>query len=103
MRAVGILEFGDPEVLEVVDRAIPDPGPGELRVRVTAAAVNPTDLMLRSGQLAPYVAEFDPPYVPGMDVSGTVDATGADTLFALGDQVMAFVNPFRPQGGAQAE
>ncbi|MDJ1132029.1 NADP-dependent oxidoreductase [Streptomyces iconiensis] len=103
MRAVGILEFGDPEVLEVVNRAIPDPGPGELRVRVAAAAVNPTDLMLRSGQLAQYVAEFGPPYVPGMDVSGTVDAAGADTLFALGDQVMAFVNPFRPQGGAQAE
>ncbi|MFH9010543.1 NADP-dependent oxidoreductase [Streptomyces sp. NPDC017943] len=103
MRAVGILEHGAPDVLEVIDRAIPDPGPGELRLRVAAAAVNPTDLMLRSGELAAYVAPFEPPYVPGMDVSGTVDAAGAGTLFALGDHVMAFVDPFRPQGGAQAE
>lgn len=103
MRAVGILEYGGPDVLEVIDRGIPDPGPGELRVRVAAAAVNPTDLMLRSGELAAYMAAFEPPYIPGMDVSGTVDAAGAGTLFALGDRVMAFVNPFRPLGGAQAE
>ncbi|MEV7866832.1 NADP-dependent oxidoreductase [Streptomyces sp. NPDC088124] len=103
MRAVGIMKFGEPDVLEVFDRGIPDPGPGELRIRVTAAAVNPTDLMLRSGELAPYVAQFEPPYVPGMDVSGTVDAAGADTLFSLGDRVIAFVNPFRTRGGAQAE
>ncbi|GGV48975.1 NADP-dependent oxidoreductase [Streptomyces griseoflavus] len=103
MRAVGILEYGGPDVLEVIDRGIPDPGPGELRIRVAAAAVNPTDLMLRSGLLAAYLSTVEPPYVPGMDVSGTVDAAGAGTLFALGDRVMAFVNPFRPQGGAQAE
>ncbi|MFF8671167.1 NADP-dependent oxidoreductase [Streptomyces sp. NPDC015242] len=103
MRAVGILEYGGPDVLEVIDRGIPDPGPGELRIRVAAAAVNPTDLMLRSGRLAAYMAAFEPPYIPGMDVSGTVDAAGAGTLFALGDRVMAFVDPFRPQGGAQAE
>lgn len=103
MRAVGILDFGGPAAVEVVDRAIPDPGPGEIRVKVAAAAVNPTDLMLRSGLLTAYVEEFEPPYTPGMDVSGVVDATGAGTLFALGDRVAAFVNPFRPQGGAQAE
>ncbi|NEC25510.1 NADP-dependent oxidoreductase, partial [Streptomyces sp. SID8111] len=103
MRAVGILEYGGPDVLEVIDRDIPDPGPGELRIRVAAAAVNPTDLMLRSGLLDAYLSAVEPPYVPGMDVSGTVDAAGAGTLFALGDRVMAFVDPFRPQGGAQAE
>ncbi|MGW6703727.1 NADP-dependent oxidoreductase [Streptomyces sp. NPDC054956] len=103
MRAVAILDFGEPSVLEVIDRNIPDPGPGELRIRVTAAAVNPADLMLRSGELAAFLEDLEPPYVPGMDVSGVVDATGAGTLFALGDRVMAFVNPYRPQGGAQAE
>ncbi|GAA1909015.1 NADP-dependent oxidoreductase [Streptomyces sodiiphilus] len=103
MRAVGILEHGTPDVLEVIDRPIPDPGPGQVRLRVVAAAVNPTDLMLRAGLLTPWMRGLEPPYVPGMDVSGVIDATGADTLFALGDRVMAFVNPFRPDGGAQAE
>src|SRR5690606_37671964 len=60
MRAVGILEYGGPDVLEVIDRDIPDPGPGELRIRVAAAAVNPTDLMLRSGLLDAYLSAVEP-------------------------------------------
>ncbi len=49
MRAVGLTEFGGPEVLQVFDVAEPVPGPGELRIRVHAAAVNPTDTGFRAG------------------------------------------------------
>ncbi|MFE3856465.1 NADP-dependent oxidoreductase [Streptomyces griseorubiginosus] len=103
MRAVGIEEFGGPEVLKVVERPLPEPGPGQLRIRVTAAAVNPTDLLLRSGALAAAVAGQQPPYTPGMDASGVVDAVGDDVDLAVGEPVMAFVNPFHVGGGAQAE
>src|SRR5690606_38278913 len=103
MRAVGILEYGGPDVVEVNDRDRPAAARGDQRFRVAVAAVIPTDLMLRSGLLDAYPSAVEPPHVPGIDVSGTVAAAGAGTLFALGDRVMASVDPFRPQGGAQAE
>jgi NADPH:quinone reductase-like Zn-dependent oxidoreductase len=104
MRAVGIPEFGDPEVLTVIDRPVRDPGPGEVVVRVAAAAVNPTDLTTRSGAAAKAFAAFPPPYVPGMDAAGTIERVGdgVDRL-TVGDEVMAAVLPRRPEGGAQAE
>jgi NADPH:quinone reductase len=43
MRAIGVMTFGGPEALQVVELPVPDPGPGEVRLRVHAAAVNPTD------------------------------------------------------------
>ncbi|MFI6930375.1 NADP-dependent oxidoreductase [Streptomyces sp. NPDC050287] len=104
MRAIGIPSFGPPDVLAVVERPVPEPAAGQVRVKVAAAAVNPTDLMLRSGELAAYMSDFTPPYTPGMDVSGHIDALGPDTTgFAAGDRVVGFVNPFTELGGAQAE
>jgi NADPH:quinone reductase len=49
MRAVGFTKFGDPSVLRVVSLPIPSPGPGQLRVKVVAATVNPTDIAFRQG------------------------------------------------------
>lgn len=103
MRAVAMYRFGSPDVLEVVERAVPDPAPGDVRIRVAAATVNPTDTLLRSGKLAPNVESLTPPYIPGMEASGTVDAVGSDVSLKPGTRVMAFVNPFRAAGGAQAE
>ncbi|MFD7031468.1 NADP-dependent oxidoreductase [Streptomyces sp. NPDC059917] len=103
MRALGIPRFGGPDVLGVVERPLPEPGPGEIRVRVAAAAVNPSDLALRSGFFAPFLGELPPPYTPGMDAAGTVDSVGPGSRFARGDRVLAFVNPLTPNGGAQAE
>jgi NADPH:quinone reductase-like Zn-dependent oxidoreductase len=103
MRAVGFTEFGDASVLRMVTLPVPDPGPGQVRVHVAAATVNPTDLGFRHGgrALPPGV---EPPYIPGMDLAGTIDATGPDvTRWAAGDQVMAAVSPREPGGGAQAE
>jgi NADPH:quinone reductase len=102
MRAVGITRFGGPEVLEIVERPVPEPGQGEVRIRVAAATVNPTDTVLRSGRHgAP--PGLEPPYVPGMELAGTIDAAPAGTGFRPGDRVMAIVSPRSAGGGAQAE
>jgi NADPH:quinone reductase-like Zn-dependent oxidoreductase len=99
-RAVGINSAGGPEVLEVIDRPVREPGPGEVRIVVTAAAVNPTDIALREGGDDAVPA----PWTPGMDAAGTIESVGegVDRL-AVGDRVMAAVTPRRPDGGAQAQ
>jgi NADPH:quinone reductase len=102
MRAVGITEFGGPEVLRIIERPVPEPGGGEVRIRVAAATVNPTDSVLRSGRHG-QPEGLEPPYVPGMELAGTVDAAGAGSGFRPGDPVMAIVSPRTARGGAQAE
>jgi len=103
MRAVGFTEFGGPEVLGMVSLPVPSPGPGQVRVRVAAAAVNPTDLAFRAGAHRSMPAGVQPPYVPGMDLAGVIDAVGADGDWRPGDRVMAAVSPWVPGGGAQAQ
>jgi len=101
MRAIQIQEFGDPEVLRVQEISIPVPGPGELLVRVHAAAVNPVDTSIRAGR-AGGLSGASLPYVPGFDVSGTVTAIGSGVdVFEVDDEVFAMVNLRR--GGTYAE
>ena len=104
MRAVGITEFGGPEVLRLVDLPDPEPGPGEVRIRVRAAAVNPTDTVLRSGGRAERLRDIAPPHVPGMDAAGDLEqiGEGVRTDLQVGDRVMAIVVPLG-QRGAYAE
>ena len=106
MRAVTFSRFGGPEVLDVTELSAPLAGPGEVRIRVAAATVNPTDISFRTGrQTAAQLKELGalPPYIPGMELAGVVDAVGEGTRWRTGDRVMAIVNPRRPGGGAQAE
>jgi NADPH:quinone reductase-like Zn-dependent oxidoreductase len=107
MRAVTFSRLGGPEVLEVSQLPEPKPGAGEVRIRVAAATVNPTDISFRSGRqlTTAQLAEMGvhPPYIPGMELAGVVDAVGEGTQWRVGDRVMAIVNPRRPGGGAQAE
>ena len=79
--------FGGPEVLAVEHvAALPQPGPGEARLRVEAAGVGYTDTILRRGRYAAYTGGL--PLTPGYDVVGTVDAIGAGvTAVAIGDRV----------------
>jgi NADPH2:quinone reductase len=95
MRAVGIMVHGGPEVLEVVDLPEVHAGPGQVRICVKAAAVNPTDLLARDGSRAEQQKVDPPPYVPGMDVAGIVDEVGDGVLTGvkLGDAVIAMVIP----------
>ena len=99
-RAVGIPHPGGPEVLEVIDRPVREPGAGEVRIDVAAAAVNPTDLGLRAAG----AQDLPPPWTPGMDAAGTIEAIGPGVeRLAVGDAVMAVVSPRRADGGAQAQ
>ena len=96
MRAVGVMEFGGPEVLEIVELPDPQAGPGQVRVRMRAAAVSPTDTHIRAGTRASELAKSGPPpYVPGMDAAGVLDqiGEGVETDLAVDDQVMAMVLP----------
>jgi NADPH2:quinone reductase len=105
MRAIGLTEFGAPEVLRVLELPDPVPGTGEVRIRVHAAAVNPTDTMLRTGVVRDWFHGRPGPYVPGMDAAGVVDAIGPDTDTPLrpGDPVVAILDAYGPRGGAYAE
>jgi NADPH:quinone reductase len=100
VRAIGVRQWGEPEALEVVELPDPEPGPGELRVRVHAAAVNPTDTVLRSGGRADRLQDVPPPHVPGMDAAGVLEeiGEGAETDLAVGDHVIAIVLPRGPHG-----
>ena len=98
MRGIGVIEFGGPEALQVVDLPEVHAEAGEVRIRVHAVAVNPTDTMLRNGGRAAALREVPPPYIPGMDLAGVIDEVGPDTSFAVGDAVMAMVVPNASQG-----
>ena len=100
MRAAGVMEFGGPEALQLVD--VPDEplGPGEVRLRVAAATVNPTDTHARSGAYAERDPVKQPPWVPGMDVAGEVVEVGEGVdHVAPGDAVMGIVVPTGAHGG----
>jgi NADPH:quinone reductase len=98
MRAVAVTEFGGPDALGFVELPDPEAGPGEVRIKVLAAAVNPTDAGLRSGARP---ANVPPPYVPGMDVAGVLEQVGPDvtTDLQVGEHVMAIVVPHGSHGG----
>ncbi len=100
MRAVGVTEFGGPEALHVVDVPAEPLGAGQVRIRVAAATVNPTDTGLRAGLYARGEDRADPPKVPGMDAAGTVAEIGPDVDgdLAVGDLVMAVVVPTGSHG-----
>lgn len=86
MRAVTYTETGPSSVLHVVERDLPEPGPGEVRVRLVRAGVNPTDWKFRAGGMPGGMAF--PEVAPGQDGAGVVDAVGEGvTGHAVGDRV----------------
>jgi putative PIG3 family NAD(P)H quinone oxidoreductase len=97
MRAIVITRAGGPEVLVMSDVAEPVPGPGQIRVRVHATAVNRADLLQRAGSYpAPAGAPRD---IPGLEYAGIVDAIGSNAQrWTVGERVMGLVG-----GGAYAE
>lgn len=104
MNAVVIHRYGDPEelVLDTVPR--PEPGPGEVLVRVAAAAINPVDFKTRAGSGVAGRLQGDPfPLILGWDAAGTVEAVAPDvTGFAPGDEVYGLIR-FPEIGAAYAE
>lgn len=104
MRAVRYADFGGPEVLHVAaDLPVPEPGPGQVRVRVAASVLHPVDLMVRAGRF-PAPLPAGPPYIPGWDVAGTVDAVGPSVGdLTVDDDVIGFSPWLRTTVGAHAE
>jgi NADPH:quinone reductase len=103
MRAVGITHFGGPEVLEIIELPLPRPGDGQVRIKVAAATVNPSDTAQRAGAFGPPPGRPDPPYVPGWELAGIVDAVGPGVSWRPGDRVLAIVFPYGGGHGAQCE
>lgn len=101
MRAVVYTRTGGPEVLTLVDKPVEEPGPGEVRVRMHRAGVNPTDWKSRRGS-GPGGA-VDPAQTPGQDGAGVVDAVGDGVDAALsGRRVWVWEAAYRrPEGTAQ--
>lgn len=98
--AVGLTEFGGPEVLRIVQIPLLEPTGTQIRVQVKAAAVNPTDTLFRSGLLTSLRADGGP-WVPGMDLAGVVSAVGEQSAMSIGDEVMAATLPvIDPSRGA---
>ncbi|NED12607.1 NADP-dependent oxidoreductase [Streptomyces sp. SID9124] len=75
--AIAFADYGTPDVLEPTAIDVPDPGPGQVRIRVHATTVNPLDVKVRSGAMASFTP-LDLPYVPGLELAGNVEATGPD-------------------------
>ncbi|MEN2978954.1 NAD(P)H-quinone oxidoreductase [Tistrella bauzanensis] len=96
MTAIEISTPGGPEVLKPATRPVPQPGAGEVLIRIAAAGVNKPDALQRQGNYPPPPGASD---IPGLEVSGVVVATGRDvTRLTVGDRVCALVT-----GGGYAE
>ncbi|MER6536081.1 zinc-binding dehydrogenase [Streptomyces sp900105755] len=90
MKAIQAVQFGAPSVLTVTDLPDPTPGPGQITIDVTHAAVGLIDVYLRQGLFKDAPGLPQPPYVPGLEVAGTVRALGEGvTRFAVGEKVVS--------------
>lgn len=99
MKAIIYRHNGGPDVLQLVDRDLPTPGPGEVRVRVAVSGVNPTDWQARSGAAHPkHFLEV----TPHLDGAGTIDAVGEGIdQSRVGQRVWVFMAAAgRPTGTA---
>lgn len=103
MKAVGIRAFGGRERLEVLDVPLPEPGAGEVRIRIAASGVNPIDFKIREGlrrDRLPHVF----PVVLGWEAAGTVDAVGpGSSRLTAGDTVFAYAKQDVVHDGTYAE
>lgn len=88
MKAIVVTKFGGPEVLEFKEVPKPKLGANQVMIRVEAAAVNFVDIKNRYGQ---HHSLHEPPYIPGVDVSGTIEQLGENvTNFNIGQRVCGF-------------
>ena len=95
MKAASFNQFGGPEVLEIVDLPDPHPGPGQVRIAVRAAGVNPSDWKKRQGLM-----DSELPQTMGYEAAGVVDELGEGVAdVAVGDRVFGL----SAEGAAQAE
>ncbi|RXT23644.1 NADPH:quinone oxidoreductase [Rhizobium leguminosarum] len=110
MKAVQFTRFGPPDVLELVELPVPEPGPGEVLLRVHAAGVNFFEVLMRADR---YAVTPDLPMFPGVEVAGTIERAGpgaadrsligmrvAVPLFAIGRGSGGYAEFVAVDGGA---
>ena len=102
MQAVQYAQYGDPDVLRLVEVADPEPGPGQVRIALRAASVIPADWKLRAGHLKQYFpVSF--PKIPGRDGAGVVTKLGSGVDYiAVGTPVCVVAQHMEPGTYAQA-
>jgi NADPH:quinone reductase-like Zn-dependent oxidoreductase len=101
MKAIRIHQYGNADTLKFEEAPLPDPGPGDVRIRVHAAAVNPVDWKIREGYLSTML-QYPMPLTLGWDLSGVVDEIGEGVQdIAVGDAV--YSRPDITRDGAYAE
>lgn len=101
MKAVVVRSHGGPQALELTELALPEPGPGEVRVRAHAVGVGRPDVLMRQGT---YKWMPPMPAVPGNEVAGVVEALGPGAqAVALGDRVLFSARELPQRGGGYAE
>ena len=85
MKAIRVHQFGGPEVLKLEDVPDPQPGPGQVVIKVGASGVNPVDAYIRTGT---YASKPNLPYTPGTDAAGVITVVGPDVQrVKVGDRV----------------
>ncbi|MEU6380112.1 NADP-dependent oxidoreductase [Streptomyces sp. NPDC046909] len=99
MRAAVVNSFGGPEVVEVVESAVPEPGARQVRIKVAAATVNPVDAGVRQGVFGGAGKQLG----LGWDVAGTVDAVGVASSWRVGDEVVGLHYGVGAELGTHAE
>ncbi|ELZ84324.1 NADPH:quinone reductase [Haloferax larsenii JCM 13917] len=95
MKSIVVTEYGRSDTLDVRETETPEPGPGEVRIAVEAAGINFADIMQRRGH---YRDGPTPPYTPGLEAAGTIDAVGEGVEREVGERVVAMTGT-----GAYAE
>lgn len=92
MRKIVYTQYGPPEVMQVKDAPIPEPGNGEILIKNMAAGINPVDFKVRNGSLK-LIAPGKMPRTPGGDIAGIVEKVGSDTSrIKAGDKIFAMLN-----------
>jgi NADPH:quinone reductase len=99
MRAIRVTAFGGPDVLTLADVPDPQPGPGQIRVRIHAAGVNPVETYVRAGT---YAIKPPLPYTPGSDGAGVIDAVGAGVTGLLPGDRVYLAGPMNASTGTYA-
>src|SRR5579863_10243180 len=85
---ISIARFGGPEVLQLVEQpTIPEPGPGEVRIKIVAAGTGFTDTMIRRGRYPDFKGPL--PFTPGYDIVGLVEKTGRGVTAPNQNQMIA--------------
>src|SRR5436190_5451914 len=84
MKAIRVEEFGGPEVMKLAEVPMPEPGPGQVLVRIHAAGINPVETYIRAGT---YPRKPALPFTPGNDGAGVIEQVGLDVKLRKGDRV----------------